>query len=144
VTKLWSFLQQKRNREVLAWIGGGLVAAVAGLWTVLVYTFPPKHEDGGTSGAQANCGGIAIGGTSVVRPSRLRPSRIPTARPNKSNGMTLRTRTAAILAMAVAASIEVASAQTHPVAAATGAVAIGGDVSGSTIKVGLSPEQVQE
>jgi hypothetical protein len=62
VTKLWSFLQQKRNREVLAWIGGGLVAAVAGLWTVLVYTFPPKHEDGGSSGAQANCGGIAIGG----------------------------------------------------------------------------------
>jgi hypothetical protein len=47
---------------VLAWIGGGLVAAVAGLWTVLVYTFPPKHEDGGSSGAQANCGGIAIGG----------------------------------------------------------------------------------
>jgi hypothetical protein len=59
---LWAFLHKRSNREVLAWIGGGLVILAAGLWTVFVYMFPPKHEDGEHSGAQANCGGVAIGG----------------------------------------------------------------------------------
>jgi hypothetical protein len=35
--------------------------AVAGLWTAFVYIFPSKHEDGGHSSVQANCG-VAIGG----------------------------------------------------------------------------------
>jgi TIR domain len=56
------FLRERSNREVLAWIGGGLVVLAAGLWTGFVYIFPPKHEDGAPSGAQANCGAVAIGG----------------------------------------------------------------------------------
>jgi hypothetical protein len=62
MSRLWLFLRQKRNREVLAWIGGGVVVVAAGLWTAFVYIFPLKHEDGGRSSAQANCGGVAIGG----------------------------------------------------------------------------------
>jgi hypothetical protein len=62
VNPIWGFLRERPNREVIAWIGGGLVVLAAGLWTVFVYIFPPKHEDGAPSTAQANCGGVAIGG----------------------------------------------------------------------------------
>jgi hypothetical protein len=51
-----------RNREILGWIGGGVVAVAVG-WAVFIYVFPPKKIDApGTSGAQAKCGGVAIGG----------------------------------------------------------------------------------
>jgi hypothetical protein len=61
--KFWSFLRQKRNREILGWIGGGLVVAAVGLWTVIVYVFPPSSKSS-ASGAttSANCGGVAVGG----------------------------------------------------------------------------------
>jgi TIR domain len=59
VSPPWVFLRQKKNREVLAWIGGGLVVVAAGLWAIFVYVFPPK-KDG--SDVQANCGGVAVGG----------------------------------------------------------------------------------
>ena len=58
--KLWSFLRQKRNREILGWIGGGLVVAATGLWVVVVYFFPPPAKSGAS--AEAACGSVAIGG----------------------------------------------------------------------------------
>jgi hypothetical protein len=61
-SRIWAFVRERSNRKVLAWIGGGLVVLAAGLWTVFVYIFPPKHEDGVPSDVQASCGGIAIGG----------------------------------------------------------------------------------
>jgi stage V sporulation protein SpoVS len=63
---LWAFLRERSNREVLAWIGGGVVVVVAGLWTA-VYIFLPKHE------VQANCGvgvvGDVNGATITVAPA---------------------------------------------------------------------------
>jgi hypothetical protein len=56
--KLWSFLRRKRNREILGWLGGGLVVAAAGLWAIVVFLFPPS----GKSGVSAECGSNAIGG----------------------------------------------------------------------------------
>ena len=41
--RLWSFLRQKRNREVLGWIGGGVVVVAAGMWTLFTYLVP--HDD---------------------------------------------------------------------------------------------------
>jgi TIR domain len=64
---LWGFLRNKRNQQVLGWLGGGLVAAATGLWAAFVYFFPPGKSPEATSPApsppsvQANCGGIAIG-----------------------------------------------------------------------------------
>lgn len=57
---LWEFLRQKRNREVLGWLGGGLVVAATGLWAATVYFFPAEPL---ASNVQANCGGVAIGGS---------------------------------------------------------------------------------
>jgi TIR domain len=59
---LWAFVRQKRNRAILAWIGGGAAVVAAGLWAIFVYVFPPKSETAGDSSARANCGGVAIGG----------------------------------------------------------------------------------
>jgi hypothetical protein len=64
---LWRFLRDKRNQQVLGWLGGGLVVAATGLWAAYVYFFPPGKSPESTSleptppSVQANCGGIAIG-----------------------------------------------------------------------------------
>src|SRR5258708_39016676 len=62
---LWGFLRDKRNQQVLGWLGGGLVVAATGLWVAFVYFFPPvkeaKSPEATPASVQANCGGIAIG-----------------------------------------------------------------------------------
>jgi hypothetical protein len=64
---LWGFLRDKRNQQVLGWLGGGLVVAATGLWVAFVYLFPPlktpeaKSPEPTPPSVQANCGGIAIG-----------------------------------------------------------------------------------
>ena len=65
MTKLWSFLREKDNREIIGWAGGGLVVAVAGLWAVVTYLFPPGPSSSSakpSTGVAADCGGIAVGG----------------------------------------------------------------------------------
>jgi hypothetical protein len=63
---LWSFLSAKGNREIVGWLGGGIVIVIAGLWTAFVYFDPPKADGGGSAG---NCnitsGGIGSGGNKV-------------------------------------------------------------------------------
>lgn len=65
MTSLWRFLRDKRNQQVLGWLGGGLVVATTGLWAIFVYLFPPPRSAETKSpeppSVQANCGGIAIG-----------------------------------------------------------------------------------
>jgi hypothetical protein len=61
---LWKFIRLKSNRERIAWLGGGAVVVVAGLWTAFVYFFPlKKGEDGGGTHITANCGSVALGGS---------------------------------------------------------------------------------
>jgi len=61
----WRFLRDKRNQQVLGWLGGGLVVAATGLWAAFVYFFPlvkeAKSPEATPASVQANCGGIAIG-----------------------------------------------------------------------------------
>jgi hypothetical protein len=68
MNSFWRFLRDKRNQQVLGWLGGGLVAALTGLWAAFVYFFPPPVKSSVTTSSeptapsvQANCGGIAIG-----------------------------------------------------------------------------------
>jgi hypothetical protein len=64
---MWRCLRDKRNQQVLGWLGGGLVVAATGLWAAFVYFFPPGKSSEATSpeptspSVQTNCGGIAIG-----------------------------------------------------------------------------------
>src|SRR5262245_59346939 len=41
--RAWTFFRSKRNREIVSWFGGGLVAVAAGVWALFVYFFP--HHD---------------------------------------------------------------------------------------------------
>jgi hypothetical protein len=69
---LWRFLRQENNRQFLGWLGGGLIAVVAGAWAVFVYLFPagpsgvsdptPRVESHGgvAAGRDINAGDITI------------------------------------------------------------------------------------
>ena len=58
-----SFLDSNEKRERLAFLGGGLVVVIAGLWTAFVYFYPPKSAvvSSGTN-VSATSGGVAVGG----------------------------------------------------------------------------------
>jgi TIR domain len=64
----WGFLRNKRNQQVLSWLGGGLVIAATGLWAAFVYFFPaPKSPEAKapepvSANAQADCSSVAIVG----------------------------------------------------------------------------------
>jgi hypothetical protein len=65
----WLFLRDKRNQQVLGWVGGGLVVVATGLWAAFIYLFPlSKSSETEASGparisVEADCSGIAIGGS---------------------------------------------------------------------------------
>jgi len=65
---LWGFFRDKRNQQVLSWLGGGLVVAATGLWAAFVYFFPaPKSPEAKapepvSANAQADCSSVAIVG----------------------------------------------------------------------------------
>jgi hypothetical protein len=64
MSSLWEFIRHKRNREVLGWLGGGLVVAATGLWAAVIYFVPPqKPSEPRPTNVQADCGGVAIGGS---------------------------------------------------------------------------------
>lgn len=66
MSEVWSFLGAKKNREILGWLGGGIVIVIAGLWAAFVYFNSPKVDGGGNAG---NCnitsGGIGSGGNNL-------------------------------------------------------------------------------
>jgi hypothetical protein len=59
---VWAFLKDPANRDVLAWIGGGVVMVVGGLWAAIKF-FSKKEPK---PSVQANNGGVAAGGSMIV------------------------------------------------------------------------------
>ena len=59
-----SLIDSKEKRERLAFLGGGLVVIIGGLWGAFVYLYPPKSDrvSGGTT-VSATSGGVAVGGS---------------------------------------------------------------------------------
>jgi hypothetical protein len=67
MNSFWRFLRDKRNQQVLGWLGGGLIVAATGLWAAFVYFFPPPKSletksEPVPANVQADRSGIAIGG----------------------------------------------------------------------------------
>jgi hypothetical protein len=60
--KAWTFLSDDKNRAVLGWIGGGVVAVVGALWAAFAYFAPPTKPAPPPASVEASRGGVAIGG----------------------------------------------------------------------------------
>jgi hypothetical protein len=77
VSDLWAFLQDPQNRDVLAWLGGGLVIGIGGLWAAFKYFRKTPKEPGHSVTITADRGGVASGRDSHVtsRKARERPRR---------------------------------------------------------------------
>ena len=62
--RAWQFLQAKKNREILAWLGGGAVIPAGGLRTALTFFWPqdaPSPSKPSTN-IEARHGSTAVGG----------------------------------------------------------------------------------
>lgn len=55
-----SFLKDPANRDVIAFVGGGIVVFVGGIWAVV--KFFAKKEGGTPPAVRADRGGVAAGG----------------------------------------------------------------------------------
>jgi len=62
MSTLWTFVQNKKNREVLGWVGAGLAVVIGGPWTAFVYFSPPNKPSVSGPTVQASCGSVAAGG----------------------------------------------------------------------------------
>jgi hypothetical protein len=66
INGFWQWLRDKRNQQVLGWLGGGLIVLAIGLLIFFVYFFPSLKPSQPQSSAipnvQADCGGVAVGG----------------------------------------------------------------------------------
>jgi hypothetical protein len=60
--RLWSFVEQKQNREIPTWISTSLAVAIAGLWTALAYFAAPPDPPAIHPEIGASCGSPGIGG----------------------------------------------------------------------------------
>jgi TIR domain len=78
--KLWSFIRKKRNREILAWAGGGIVVAATVLWVVVVYVFPPSSSKLSAGQTVTAPGGVAVGGDVKNSPITINPPPQPSAK----------------------------------------------------------------
>ena len=50
MNSLWSIIGKPKNRQILSWIGGGVIAVAAGAFAVVTYLWPAHDSKGG-----ANC-----------------------------------------------------------------------------------------
>jgi hypothetical protein len=59
MTTIWAFLSDPTNRDVLSWIGVGLVVVCGGLWTVITFFRKPAAAPGGEGGARITTYGLS-------------------------------------------------------------------------------------
>jgi hypothetical protein len=62
LNNLWSFLLDENNRDVLAWIGGGAVVIVCGVWAVVKFILSRRTgKSAPAPKVTATRGGVAAG-----------------------------------------------------------------------------------
>lgn len=130
---LWAFLGEESNQKILAWLGGGLVTAAGGVWAVIQLVWSPKKLEPGKPSEQpkptasddvlADRGGFAVAGNISVNNSTTAKTGI--------NGPSLFALGLAALGAVLLAG---AFAGQNVTADRCGA-AVGGDITGSSIKI---------
>lgn len=63
--RLWSFLRKRSNREILGWVGGGIVVVIAGIWTAFVYFSSQGSDSVEKTVLESSNGSIAAGRDAV-------------------------------------------------------------------------------
>ncbi|MSP01345.1 MAG: hypothetical protein EXR07_09915 [Acetobacteraceae bacterium] len=78
MTSLWRYIQVKKNREILAFVFGGLAAVIAGGWAVIAFLAEPKKPLAPQTTISAP-GGVAVGvnNNSPITSSPTTPPRTP-------------------------------------------------------------------
>jgi hypothetical protein len=66
VSDFWAFFYDPQNRDVLAWLGGGFVVIVGGLWAAFKYFRETPKEPTPSVTITADRGGVASGRDSHV------------------------------------------------------------------------------
>jgi hypothetical protein len=61
--QLWSWLTNAANRDVITWIGGGLVVVIGGVWAVVKFFAKKESSAGAARSVRADRGGVAAGGS---------------------------------------------------------------------------------
>lgn len=64
----WSWLKDPANRDVIGWIGSGVVIVVGSVWAVVKFFAKPRGNGGRAPSVRANGGGVAIGGSNLNSP----------------------------------------------------------------------------
>ena len=68
--EIWEFLSVPKNQEVIAWLAGGVCAAISAIWAMLVKRRATRaaesSEDDGGTGVSARRGGVAAGGDAHI------------------------------------------------------------------------------
>jgi hypothetical protein len=62
--RAWKFLQAEKNREILAWLGGGVVVVVSGLFAAVTLLWSPDAPSSPSKPSmdiEASQGGVAVG-----------------------------------------------------------------------------------
>jgi TIR domain len=67
VRKLWSYVQQEKNRQVLGWLGGGVVILAGGVWAMVTFFSAPSDVNVEAPGGVA-AGRDIRGSTITVQP----------------------------------------------------------------------------
>lgn len=67
---IWTFLKDPVNREVLGWIGGGIVVVAGGIWVVVKFLAKKDDRDAKPS-VKAEGGSVAIAGDNKNSPINI-------------------------------------------------------------------------
>ena len=71
---LWRWLSESKNQKTLAWLGGGVIIVVGGVWQAYVHFSdspaedkPPISNVSASNGGIASGGAVTIGGNAIVQ-----------------------------------------------------------------------------
>ena len=146
MNSFWRFLRDKRNQQVLGWLGGGLVVATTGLWGVFVYFFPSAPRRNLTHGPSQRPGRLwwrRDRRQRIRRDHHDQPQSIRIARPNRNEMPAVKHYPSFVAALGMCFLVSIAAAFAE-VKADTGSIAIGGSVTGSTLVIGIPQQKVDE
>ena len=59
--RLWKFIRNTKNREIISWFGGGIAVVAAGIWAVVVFFFLHQEKPATLSPTTVTQSGTGIG-----------------------------------------------------------------------------------